>query len=451
LLLRDRLIPLVRFADLLGMLPTYDDEKTGQKEVDRRTRLADRRSPRHESGPEALASKTPSPAEQPFPRDKPDRRRNAAGALEIAVVTTGTQTYGLVVGAFHDTEEIVVKPLGCHLKELAEYAGATILGDGAVALILDVAGLAAKANLSKVAGTARARELSEEAQQEKLDTHALLLFHNAPDELCAIPLDTVLRIEHVRPEKVETLGGHRTMQYHDGFLPLVTLSDCAQVKTIANTQDLAVMICRMRGREVGLLGAMPVDVIETRAKIDQKSHRQKGIAGSAIIHDQTALITDLFELVDSTWPEWAVEQATEQPHSVSASNSAVLLAEDSDFFRAQVVRFLEEGGHTVLAAPDGQAAWELLLANLEKVSLVVTDIEMPRMTGIDLARRIRGDERTAKLPIIALSSLAGDEDVARGKAAGIDEYLVKLDRDTLLERVREVCSRMDRELVEARA
>ncbi len=339
LLLRDRLIPLVRFADLLGMLPTYDDEKTGQKEVDRRTRLADRRSPRHESGPEALAPKTPSPAEQPFPRDKPDRRRNAAGALEIAVVTTGTQTYGLVVGAFHDTEEIVVKPLGCHLKGLAEYAGATILGDGAVALILDVAGLAAKANLSKVAGTARARELSEEAQQEKLDTHALLLFHNAPDELCAIPLDTVLRIEHVRPEKVETMGGHRTMQYHDGFLPLVTLSDCAQVKTIANTQDLAVMICRMRGREVGLLGAMPVDVIETRAKIDQKSHRQKGIAGSAIIRDQTALITDLFELVDSTWPEWAVEQATEQPHSVSASNSAVLLAEDSDFFRAQVVRF----------------------------------------------------------------------------------------------------------------
>jgi two-component system chemotaxis sensor kinase CheA len=452
LLLRDRLIPLIRFADLLGMLPSYADQNTGQQEVDRRTRLADRRSPRHaDSAPEALAAKTPSPAEQPSPRDNPDRRRNAAGALEIAVVTTGTQTYGLVVGTFHDTEEIVVKPLGCHLKGLAEYAGATILGDGAVALILDVAGLAAKANLSKVAGTARARELSEEAQQEKLDTHALLLFHNAPDELCAVPLDTVLRIEHVRPEQVESIGGRRTMQYHDGFLPLVTLSDCAQVKAITNTQDFAVMICRMRGREVGLLGAMPVDVIETRAKIDQKAHRQKGIAGSAIIRDQTALITDLFELVDTAWPEWAVEQAAEQPHSASAQNSAVLLAEDSDFFRAQVVRFLEEGGHTVISAPDGQAAWEMLLENLEKVHLVVTDIEMPRMNGIDLARRIRADERTAKLPIIALSSLAGDEDVARGKAAGIDEYLVKLDRDSLLERVGEVCRRADRELVEARA
>jgi two-component system chemotaxis sensor kinase CheA len=118
----------------------------------------------------------------------------------------------------------------------------------------------------------------------------------------------------------------------------------------------------------------------------------------------------------------------------------VLLAEDSDFFRTQVVRFLEEDGHAVLAAPDGEAAWETLLENLDKVRVVVTDIEMPRMNGLDLARHIRADERTAQLPIIALSSLAGDEDIAHGKAAGIDDYLVKLDRDSLLERVREICN-----------
>lgn len=442
LLLRDRLIPLLRFADLLGVLPTYADHKTGQHEVDRRTRLADRRSLRHEvSELESRAQQTTSSAEQTSTRNAPDRRQNAAGAMEIAVVTTGTQTYALVVGAFHDTEEIVVKPLGCHLKRLVEYAGATILGDGTVALILDVGGLAAKANLGMVAGTARARELSEAAQQEKFtDTHALLLFHNAPDELCAVPLDTVLRIEHIRPLQVENRGGRRTMQYCGGFLPLVTLSDCAQVKPIDDTQDLAVMICRMRGREVGLLGAMPVDVIETCAKIDQKAHRQKGVAGSAILRDQTALIVDLLELVDMVWPEWAVEQAAESPRSSTSQSSAVLLAEDSDFFRTQVVRFLEEDGHVVLAAPDGEVAWETLIGNLEKVRVVVTDIEMPRMNGIDLARRIRADERTAQLPVIALSSLAGDEDIARGKAAGIDEYLVKLDRDSLLDRVREVCT-----------
>jgi len=67
----------------------------------------------------------------------------------------------------------------------------------------------------------------------------------------------------------------------------------------------------------------------------------------------------------------------------------------------------------------------------------VTDIEMPRLDGLGLARRIRADRRTVQLPIVALTSLAGDEDIARGKAAGIDDYQTKLDRDRLLEGLRE--------------
>ena len=161
------------------------------------------------------------------------------------------------------------------------------------------------------------------------------------------------------------------------------------------------------------------------------------MAGSTIIRDRTALIVDLYELVDATWPEWATQQAIEQPHPKEDQDSAVLLAEDSDFFRTQVRRFLEEDGYSVLAAPDGEAAWELLLENLEKVRAVVTDIEMPRLDGLGLARRIRADHRTARLPMIALTSLAGDDDIARGKAAGIDDYQTKLDRDQLLLRLRE--------------
>jgi two-component system chemotaxis sensor kinase CheA len=68
---------------------------------------------------------------------------------------------------------------------------------------------------------------------------------------------------------------------------------------------------------------------------------------------------------------------------------------------------------------------------------VVTDIEMPRLDGLGLARRIRADQRTARLPIIALTSLAGDEDIARGNAAGINDYQTKLDRDRLLEKLKE--------------
>jgi two-component system chemotaxis sensor kinase CheA len=435
LLLRDRLIPLVRFADVLGIVPTYEDPAVGGREIDRRTRLADRRS-RKFSEPELEPVELPLPA-QVASRKKSDRRRRG-GALEIVVVNTGTQTYGLVVGSFHETEEIVVKPLGTHLKGLEEYAGATILGDGSVALILDVAGLAVKAKLEAFARATRAREHAQEsALEQSADSQQLILFHNPPSVLCAIPLDTVTRIEHIAAKQVETLGGRRTMQYHGGSLPLVTLADTASVDAIGMEDELAVMIANIRGHDVGLLGAMPVDVVETTANIDQSTHRQKGVAGSTIIQDRTALVVDLYELVDSTWPEWVAQQSIAQPQLKDAIDKVVLLAEDSDFFRSQVSRFLNEDGYTVLAAPDGEAAWELLVQNFERVQAVVTDIEMPRLDGLGLTRRIRADNRTKHLPVIALTSLAGEEDIARGRAAGIDDYQTKLDRDRLLERLRE--------------
>jgi two-component system chemotaxis sensor kinase CheA len=273
------------------------------------------------------------------------------------------------------------------------------------------------------------------------DSHSLVLFHNRPNVLCGVPLDSVLRIERIRPRQVETIGGRRTLQYHGGLLPLVTLADAARVEPIGEDEDLAVMLANIRGHDVGLLGTLPVDVVESGARIDPTTHRQKGVAGSTIIRKRTALIVDLHELVDACWPEWAAQQSADQATVAGARNSPVLLAEDSDFFRSQIRRFLEEDGYPVLAAADGEAAWELLLSNLakvgEKVGAVVTDIEMPRLDGLGLARRIRADRRTAHLPIIALTSLAGEDDLERGIAAGVDDYQTKLDRDKLLDRLRE--------------
>jgi two-component system chemotaxis sensor kinase CheA len=139
--------------------------------------------------------------------------------------------------------------------------------------------------------------------------------------------------------------------------------------------------------------------------------------------------------VDSVHPDWAAAAAEIRKPTQQASVPGalhILLAEDSDFFRAQVKKYLEEDGLTVLAAPDGEAAWELLLKNIDKVRVVVTDIEMPRLTGLGLTQRIRADQRTAGLPVIAVTSLAGAEDIEKGQAAGITDYQVKLDRDKLL-------------------
>jgi two-component system chemotaxis sensor kinase CheA len=224
------------------------------------------------------------------------------------------------------------------------------------------------------------------------------------------------------------------MHYRGAFLPLVALSDVARVNAIGEEQELVVIVAHVGNREVGLLAAMPVDVVETKAVMDATTHRQTGVSGSAIIRDITVLVADIFELAQTVYPEWNLQRIEVQPATVASCQ--VLLAEDSDFFRAQVKRYLESDGYQVLEGADGEEAWKVLQDNSETIKAVITDIEMPRLSGLELAARIRQDAHFCQMPILALSSLAGEEDIAKGKAAGIDDYQIKLDRDHLLDALR---------------
>jgi two-component system, chemotaxis family, sensor kinase CheA len=363
-----------------------------------------------------------------------------AAALNVIVLDTGTFEYGLVVGQLHTTSEIVVKPLGRRLEALKEYAGATILGDGRVALILDVAGVAARAGLSAAAAEALAEQAKENragAAATAGDRQALLLFNNAPHEPCGLPLNLVARVERIQASQIELLGGRRTMQYRGASMPLITLRDTAAVDEIAADAGLVVIVIEQSGRPFGVLAAEPLDVTETEVKVDAVSLRQPGIAGSAILKGRTTLLVDVYELARSR-PETG-DVAADRPAAAARSGAGkVLLAEDSDFFRNQVRRLLEGVGFQVVAATDGQEAWELLEEHGDAIELVATDVEMPRLTGLELTRRIRADSRFAHLPIIALTSLADEDDIAAGLAAGVTNYQVKLNQDDLLEAVRTV-------------
>jgi len=368
------------------------------------------------------------------------RPADSARALNVVLVDTGAFEYGLVVEDLHDTVEIVVKPLGRHLKGLHEYAGATILGDGRVAVILDVAGLAARANLTTGTTEAAARGVVEDSAAGSA-LHALLLFHNAPAETCAVPIEQVSRIERVRPAQVEHLGGRRTMQYRGASLPLVSLHDTAAVGELSEEQQWVVIVFERLGHPLGLLAAEPLDMVEAELTIDSVTLRQPGIAGSAVLKNRTILLLDIFELAGVVRPEAGQPAARPTCGETPGSAPTVLVADDSEFFRGQIQRLVEAVGCRVLAAEDGQAAWEILDRHAGQIDLVATDVEMPRLDGLALTRQIRADGRFAGLPIIALSSLAGEEEIARGMAAGVSEYQIKLNKDELLESIRKAVGR----------
>lgn len=438
--LRGNLLPLIRMAEVFDIDPTYYDPLQEETKGDRRRNIADRRS---KSTPLFKEEGEPTPQakedEHSKQRIADERRQSPASALNIVVVSTGAMKYGLIVDRLHDSEEIVIKPLGRHLQQCQGYAGATIMGDGRIALILDVSNIARMAGLTSLDGSERGKELAEAAKEsitQSRDKQALLTFSSAPTEQFGVPLNQVERVEKIHRDNIEEIGGRRVMQYRGGSLPLISIDEVASVMPLADRNDLLVIVFHLAGKDVGLLATGPIDAIEISADIDDVTLKQPGIMGSAILSGKTTMLVNIFEIMKISNPQWFEDHAAYAEIDIKdAQIPTILVVEDSNFFRNQVKGYMTEAGFNVLEGEDGVVAWRVLEEHIDEITVVVTDIEMPNMDGFDLTERIKGDKRFKHLPVIALTTLAGDEDVARGKAVGVDEYHIKLDKERLMESV----------------
>ena len=443
--LRGNLLPLIRLADVIETERTYwDQEEAGRKE-DRRGSIADRRgktSPVFHTNRDDKGEKNKSATDE---RSVTDRRFAASSALNIVVVSTGSMKYGLIVDRLQDSEEIVIKPLGRHLQQCKGYAGATIMGDGRIALILDVSNLARMARLTSIDGTDRANEVAlaaAELMRAQKDKQALLIFRNSEHEQFGVPLNQVERIEKIKRSEIEDMGGRRVMQYRSGSLALITVNDIASVHPLADHDDLLVIVFNICSKPIGLLAIGPIDAIEITSEIDGVTLKQPGIMGSIIIDAHTTMLVDVFEIVQALYPEWFADKLVFEVDKTSGVIPTILIAEDSNFFRNQVKSYMTESGYKVIEGADGAIAWDLLQKHADEISMVVTDIEMPNMNGFELTETIRKDSKYNKIPIIALTTLAADEDIAKGRAVGIDEYHIKLDKEKLMACVHDYIKRL---------
>jgi two-component system chemotaxis sensor kinase CheA len=440
--LRGVLLPLIRLADVIGIERTYYDPESGEMKPDRREKIYDRRgrdSPLFNSGSERDSE--PADRRHDRPRSIIDRRSSASSALNIVVVSTGSMKYGLIVDRLQDSEEIVIKPLGRHLQQCKGYAGATIMGDGRIALILDVSNLARMAHLTSIDGSDRASEVARAAEaaiKAIKDKQSLLIFKNSETEHFAVPLNQVERIEKIKKSDIEILGGKRVMKYRGGSLSLICVDDLAMVEPIADHESLLVIVFNIAKRSIGLLAVGPIDALEVNADIDDTTLNQPGIMGSIILDGKTTMLVDVFAMVQALFPQWFEEKKKIEIEKLDEGEiPTILIAEDSKFFRNQVKGYMTEVGYNVIEAEDGIECWNKLVEHGDDISMLVTDIEMPNMNGFELTQKIRGDSKYGTLPIIALTTLASAEDVAKGKAVGVDEYHIKLDKERLMVSVHE--------------
>ena len=187
-----------------------------------------------------------------------EEERGGTEPINIVVLQAEDRQFGLVVDEINDTQEIVVKPLGQHLKNLAIYAGSTIMGDGAVALILDVIGTARK---SHVLSEHVSRQLidNDEANDTCRLSYSYLIVEPDSETRIAISLATVARLEEIKTSDIERSGHQQVVQYRGEIMPLVPLSEYGQIESEDGVVSLVVF--NSNGRNIGVAVGRIVDIV----------------------------------------------------------------------------------------------------------------------------------------------------------------------------------------------
>ena len=232
----------------------------------------------------------------------------AGDNINIVVLKAGELQFGLIVDEVNDTQEIVVKPLSKQLKGISSLAGATIMGDGRVAMILDVFGLADHAELVSEA----AHQDDEEIEDEVVDHAskvALVLMRSPDGGRMAVPLSEVTRLEEVQKSDIERVGNDRVVRYRGQIMPLVDIyavmperrsperrASDAKENEAEESSVIQVVVCTKDGKATGLVVDQIVDVTEEVVEITGESSR-KGVSATAVIQNRVTEFLDIDEVI----------------------------------------------------------------------------------------------------------------------------------------------------------
>ncbi len=346
-------------------------------------------------------------------------------AVSVVVLQAEDRQFGLVVDGINDTQEIVVKPLGKQLKWLTLYAGATIMGDGRVALILDVLGIGQR---SGVLGALpeQARTSGHQKAQVESPPQCLLLLRTGSFGRVAIPLSLVARLEEFPQSSIEHAGGGQVVQYRERILPLVSLRTVLEPNVAdegEQSDPVQVVVFNDGNHSVGMVVDEILDVTEDAVTVRQGSDRN-GLLGSAVVGKQVTDFLDLNEVMRATGGNWF------EGRTGHAGGQKILLADASAFSRAMVRSGLDMAAYVVLEAENLEQA----ITQLEQqgVDVVLAALDLPPGGGTDLLTAMRLRQEWAKIPVVLLAGSAEQIQEAAAREAGFEGCQPKFDRALVL-------------------
>jgi two-component system chemotaxis sensor kinase CheA len=219
--------------------------------------------------------------------------------VNIALLQSGGIQFGLLVDEVLNMQEVVVKPLGPLFSGSTDFAGATILGNGSVALILDVAGMA---NNSGLVAKIQARPLNpvQVAAEVTVEQIPMLLFELPGLEFTAIPLECVDRLESFAIEKIQKNGKREVVQYGDGLMHLLRLNeyiDGASPTPVKSQEPLSVIAHYVNGLPMGLVVGKVHDIIQVPQIMQEINSQQRGLKGCVILNGRVINVIDVQEIL----------------------------------------------------------------------------------------------------------------------------------------------------------
>jgi len=284
-------------------------------------------------------------------------------------------------------------------------------------------------------------------------TRCLLV--KAGDETFGIPITNVERIVRLSAEDIGHTEGHEAIRIDARPMALLRLGDVLGVPTeVTETTNQPAIILGSADRRAAFLvdGLLGAQEIATKT-LPKPLIRVRHIAAATIVGTgEVVPILNVLDLLRASAkrPQSTVhspqKQSNKRPvdrgrstvdkQAKPASKQSILVVDDSVTIRTFEKALLEAAGYDVTAASDGLEAWSMLQKH--GCDLIVSDVEMPNMTGFELTEKVRGDQRLKGMPLILVTTLSSDEDRKRGIDAGADAYVIKgsTEQDQLLETVR---------------
>ncbi len=227
--------------------------------------------------------------------------------VNIVVLKAEECLFGLVVGEVRDSIEIVVKPLSKQLSGMPQYAGATILGDGQVSLILDVTGLARHAGVLKDVRESAAANRPTSVEEVGAKPVSILVAETSCATPLAMQLHEVARIEETLKSDIEATGTQEVLQYRGGIMPLFKVADaigCAYggyPEHEDESDTVYLVVYEIAGQSVGLVVDRIIDVLDVQIDLDEGCKRP-GVQGAIVVNDQVTELLDLAEIVEMLAP-----------------------------------------------------------------------------------------------------------------------------------------------------